>query len=153
LSDFVDPAEITSDLVLSLHRFWLDARGSLVFPDRSNFTPEKLLPWLGHIQIVDVIDGGGDFLHRVIGTKIVEVVGRDLTNKYVSECQYEIGTEAMLERYRETAEKREPKFRKGTVIWARDKSWLDYQLVTAPISTNGTQVDQMITVIDYPNLN
>lgn len=149
MSDRVSRDEIESELVLSFHDLWISLREPTRLPPRSAFELEMLRPWFGNIQIVDLIDGGRDVYHRLIGTKIVDAVGRDLTGKLVSACEYEIGTEAMLARYRATAEKGEPVFRKGRTVWAPDKSWRNFELVTAPLSENGKTVDQLITVMEY----
>lgn len=151
-SDIVSAEEMTSGLVLSFYRFWDSCRDGGPIPDRARFTPESLLPWIGHIQIVDVVDGGRDFFHRIVGTEIVAVVGRDLSRKYVSESDYKIGAEAMLARYRETTARAIPTFRKGAMIWALNSSWVAFESLTAPMGHGGDEMAQLITVIDYPSL-
>ncbi|WP_420404570.1 PAS domain-containing protein [Nisaea sp.] len=151
-SDIVSEEDVTSPLVRSFHRFWKDCRKGSPIPDRAHFTPESLWPWIGRVLIVDVVDGGRDFFHRIVGTEIVTAVGRDLTRKYVSECDYQIGTEAMLARYRETAARAMPTFRKGLMIWAFDRTWIAFESVTAPMGCGSAGVDQLITVIDHPSL-
>lgn len=151
-SDIVTEQEIASPLVLSFSRFWRDCCEGGPVPDRVHFTPESLLHWIGHVQIVEVIDDGRDFFHRIVGTEIASVVGRDLSRKFVSESAYKIGAEAMLERYRETRERGVPTFRKGTITWALNNAWVAFESVTAPVGCGDRQIDQLITVIDYPSL-
>lgn len=152
MTDIVTEAEIVSPLITSFHAFWTSRRSDGPIPDRAHFTPDTLRPWIGHIQIVDVVDGGRDFYHRIVGTAIVSVVGRDLSRKWVSESDYKIGAEAMLARYRETAGRAAPTFRKGSMIWSRNNSWIAFESVTSPLRTGSGGVDQLITVIDYPDL-
>lgn len=151
-SDIVTEQEIDSQLVLSFSRFWRECCDGGPVPDRLHFTPESLLPWIGHVQIVEVIDNGRDFFHRIVGTEIASVIGRDLSRKYVSRSAYKIGAEAMLARYRETRNRGIPTFRKGSMIWALNKSWVAFESVTVPVGCGGEHVDQLITVIDYPDL-
>jgi hypothetical protein len=151
-SDIVTEQEITSPLVLSFSRFWEDCCDGAPVPDRVHFTPESLLPWIGHVQIVEVIDDGRDFFHRIVGTEIASAVGRDLSRKYVSKSAYKIGAEAMLARYRETRERGVPTFRKGSMIWALNNAWVAFESITVPVGCGGRKVDQLITVIDYPSL-
>lgn len=151
-SDIVAEEDMTSLLVLSFHKFWTEYCCGAAIPDRAHFTPESLLPWIGHVQIVEVVDGGRDFFHRIVGTEIVSVIGRDLSRKYVSESDYKIGAEAMLGRYRETMARAVPTFRKGSMIWALNNSWIAFESVTAPLCRGTGEVDQLITVIDYPGL-
>ena len=79
------------------------------------------------------------------------MIGRDLSRKYVSESDYQIGAAAMLARYRETTARAIPTFRKGSMIWALNKSWIPFESVTAPVSHGGGEVDQLVTVIDFPD--
>lgn len=151
-SDIVDERQITSMLVLSFKQFWERHSEEGRVPDRIHFTPESLLPWIGHVLIVEVIDGGRDFFHRIVGTDIVSVVGRDLSRKYVSESAYMIGADAMLARYRETKNRSAPTFRKGSIIWALNNSWVTFESVTVPVGCSARQADQLVTVIDYPSL-
>ena len=149
-SDIVTESDINSALILSFHRFLKECCEGDPIPHRTHFTPESVRPWIGHVQIVEVIDGGRDFYHRIIGTVIVTVIGRDLSRKYVSESEYEIGAEAMLSRYRETTARAIPTFRKGSMIWALNKSWIPFESLTAPVSHGSGAVDQLVTVIDFP---
>jgi hypothetical protein len=151
-TDIVTEEAITSPLVRSFHRFWQECRNGAEIPDREHFTPESLLPWIGHVQIVEVVDGGRDFFHRIVGTEIVSVIGRDLSRKYVSESEYKIGAEAMLGRYRETIGRAVPTFRKGSTIWSLNNSWIAFESVSTPVCCGTGEVDQLITVIDYPGL-
>jgi hypothetical protein len=148
--DIVSAEDITSELVLQFHQRWQDAGNHGGIPSRRAFPTENLKQWLGSIQIVDVVGDGEDFRHRLIGTKIVEAVGRDLTGKKVSECTYEIGTEQMLARYRYTLAQRGCVFRRGRAVWAPDKSWRQFEMITAPLSDDGARIDQLISVMDYP---
>ncbi|MEO9903513.1 MAG: hypothetical protein ABJF07_23935 [Nisaea sp.] len=152
-SDIVAEHEIDSQLVMSFKTFWEQCCDGGPVPDRLHFTAESLLPWIGHVQIVEVIDDGRDFFHRLVGIEIASVVGRDLSRKYVSKSAYKIGAEAMLSRYRETRDRGIPTFRKGEMIWALNNSWVAFESVTVPVGySGGEQVDQLITVIDYPSL-
>ena len=82
---------------------------------------------------MDVVDFGADFKHRLIGTRIVETVGRDLTGKLVSRCDYAIGAGKMLVRYREVMNASEPMFHAGEIIWSMNRSWLRFEMVSAPM--------------------
>ncbi len=149
MSEIVGAEKIDSPLELSFRNYWEMQRAGRSIPERAQFTPESLFPWLGHILIVDVIDGGRDFFYRIVGTEIVSAAGRDLSRKYVSECDYDIGTEAMLTRYRNAAAQESPIFRKGAIQWAVTGTFLDFESITAPVSRGRQSVDQLITVIDY----
>lgn len=153
ISDQVGLSDIASEIVLVFHELWQSKHRDGRIPARADFSVDELGPWMGNIMIVDVLDGGADFHHRLIGTNIVEAVGRDLTGRRVSRCDYTIGAEAMLARYRAAFAARGPTFRKGRIAWARGRAWIAFESMTAPLAEDGARIDKLITVADYPGLS
>ncbi len=66
-------------------RYWEGRRGGRDIPDRSDIDVLDLKPWLGWLNMLDVIDGGRDFRYRVFGTHHVARLGADVTGKLASE--------------------------------------------------------------------
>jgi hypothetical protein len=60
---------------------WNGKRGARRMPARGDFDVLELWHWLGHLHLVEVIDGGRDFLHRVYGTALALTFGTDFTGK------------------------------------------------------------------------
>ena len=73
-----------------LWELWERKRGSRAAPSRADFSVEELRPWLGHLIIVDCLDGD-DFRFRLYGTTLVGIFGFDLTNRLLSEVTGQIG--------------------------------------------------------------
>jgi hypothetical protein len=61
----------------ALHGFWLDKklRASGRLPGRSSIRPEELKPWLGWINLLEVVDGGRDYVFRLYGSNIAREFG------------------------------------------------------------------------------
>ena len=74
----------TSPPHLSLLEYWQSLRGTADFPLREEILPENLVPWLGRINLLDVLEPL-DFRYRVYGSKLVEVSHYELTGKLLSE--------------------------------------------------------------------
>lgn len=55
-------------------------RGDRFAPRRSDIDPTEIPRHLPHIHMMDVLDGGADFRYRLIGTAIVQGLGRDNTS-------------------------------------------------------------------------
>ncbi len=53
-------------------------------PARADFDVLELREWLGHLHLIEVVDGGRDFHHRVYGTDLAIAFGMDLTGKGMS---------------------------------------------------------------------
>lgn len=66
-------------------RYWEGRRGGRDIPDRADIDVLDLKPWLGWLNMLDVIDGGEDFRYRVFGTHHVARLGVDVTGKLASQ--------------------------------------------------------------------
>lgn len=80
-----------SPLLYSLLRFWSDTAGGDSVPSRERLDAFTLRPWLGHVSIYEMIDGGRDFRIRLEGTSIVAITGEDWTGKRASEVDAKYG--------------------------------------------------------------
>src|ERR1700685_3829802 len=66
-------------------RYWLDIRGPRTMPARRDLEPRRIQRLLPYVQIINVVDHGKRFQHRLVGTKLVDMFGREFTNKYLDE--------------------------------------------------------------------
>lgn len=73
-------------LIDDLVAYWNRKRSGRIGPRRTEIDPTEMVAHLPHIFMLDVIDGGKDFRFRLIGTRIVEGLGRDNTGRRVSEA-------------------------------------------------------------------
>jgi len=63
----------------ALRTVWeTNAEGKGTHPARADVDVLELWPWLGHLALVEVIDGGADFRCRLHGTAMVEILGMDV---------------------------------------------------------------------------
>ncbi|HZH26462.1 MAG TPA: PAS domain-containing protein [Azospirillaceae bacterium] len=124
---------------------WHAKGSSDCLPSRAGFSPEILWPWLGNISIFDV-EHPFRIRIRLHGTEIVEYDGCDYTGRYLDEVlRPELRTD-VLEHFRRCIRSRQPvridcqgKMGKGVELALRK--------VLLPISTDGKQVDQVISCL------
>lgn len=126
-----DPGPDDVDLppLAFLLRHWqaLPRHASSVFPHCRSIDPLEMRQALGQIALIDVVDGGADFLYRVYGTMIVERYGSDLTGRRVSQTDGGSYAAAFLVAvYRAVLVRRMPVFsvhfpspRSSTAKWSR----------------------------------
>jgi hypothetical protein len=69
----------------AIYAWWDQLRGAAPFPRRADLSPQALKPFLSHIQLLEVIDGGRDFRVRIYGTHWVDLTGWDFTNCTLSQ--------------------------------------------------------------------
>jgi hypothetical protein len=72
---------------LDLRAYWDAKRGTRTMPTRSDIDPLELRKHLGSLVLIDVLPGMTDFRMRLIGSTIVETLGRDSTGKLLSELK------------------------------------------------------------------
>ncbi len=135
--------------ISSFANLWLRKCDDDALPARSDFPTEDLRPWMGNLILMDVLEGGVDFRYRLVGTDIVAVVGRDLTGKLVSECNYDGGREHVLSSFKLPVDSRRPVFRRGKVVWRSRKSFLNYESVHCPLRTAAEGIGMTIGVQIY----
>lgn len=80
-----EPHAVPTPQLSFLLRYWLGLQDSAgrVAPDRID--PLQMRPALGHIMLLDVLDGGANYRYRVYGSEIAQRSGFDMTGKCTSE--------------------------------------------------------------------
>jgi hypothetical protein len=120
--------------------------GSL--PARTDFPPESLAAWMGHIQIVERVSQGGGVRHRVrlAGTRIVYYEGRDNTGLYLEDVIPADQGDDILEPYRRCAESRTPVY---SAFYSCSEAAISSRLerLILPLAADGRTVDQFLVAI------
>lgn len=117
-------------------------------PRRSDFPPESLGAWLGHIQLVEAVraDGAVRFRVRLVGTRIVYYEGRDNTGLFLDEVIPADDRDAILAPYRDCMAGRQPVYTTFYSCASAAISSLLERLIL-PLSVDGEAVDQFLVAI------
>lgn len=158
LSPLMVNRTMTAQLLKRLKDLWVSRRGDRKFPSRADFPFEDLSPWLGKIQLVDVVPGevGGDrYRFRLVGTRIVEFDGQDITGMTATEA-FPGETAWVTAAYDAAVDAEEPvhsqvphTIENGEVI--RGVQVLIDRLIM-PLSTDGKTVDMLVVYMDLIDL-
>ncbi len=81
---------ISHPALRGLFDLWDVKRGSRQAPPRSDFSHEDLLPWFGHLMLLDCLDNN-EYRYRLYGTALTQLFGFDLTGKLVGAVTDRIG--------------------------------------------------------------
>jgi hypothetical protein len=65
----------------ALEQYWQRRRGANPLPARRDIDPVDMRPWLGNVALVQVVDGGRDFVFRLYGAELAHIFGRDMTGQ------------------------------------------------------------------------
>ena len=145
---WTDIEQSSSTMAKQLHRWWTEHRGDSDMPDRADLHPEDILPILPNILISELEPDPFRMRYRLVGTRIVAVVGFDFTGRYLDELQPDPVTVPWVDYYRRVAETRAPLM--GSVdVPAKAGGILHYEFAICPLRRGGDAVAQFIALEDF----
>lgn len=125
---------------------WRKKRNGRIAPDRSDFSPFVLRPYLTRVLIYEVVDGEPRrFRIRLYGTLISKYSGRDATGKFVDELMSREAYEDFYTGLTWVLDNREPLRNLGTYYFV-DRSFFEFESVTLPLTAGGETIEQLLVV-------
>lgn len=79
--------QVPEGVLRSLYRYWQALRVDGACPAASAIDPLAMRFALGHVVLLDSLDGGADFRVRLYGTMIADRLGHDLTGQRLSQLK------------------------------------------------------------------
>jgi hypothetical protein len=76
--------DITDEKLSQLYDLWVERRGTRLVPDRSDFDPVVLKPWLGNLALIEIGEDG-QYRYRLYGTNFVFRFGVEMTGRTVED--------------------------------------------------------------------
>jgi len=131
-------------------RFTLDLwhqAARLGLPTTQFVDPIKLAPALGYLLLVDVIEGGHDFVYRLCGTHVSAVSGLDMTGKKLSDRPVSSYIrEFSIALYRAVMIRREPVWSLyGPAMTVRTSAW--ERLILPLADASGTVCRFLVAIV------
>ena len=125
--------------------YWsgLPRRGGSDLPSRCDFEPAAVLRLLPRISIVEARQEG--LRVRLVGTELVARLGRDPTRRYLAEVGGGAYLDFLERLMRAVIERRRP-IVSGTEYGADAWRKATLRRASVPLSTNGAEVDQVMTL-------
>ncbi len=124
-------------------------------PARSDFFPEELTRWIGHLAIYEVEPGEPFRLRtRLMGTQIVEADRSEHTGQFLDEYCPEAEFEHVFDAYREAWRTRKPTYRsRRERIDAKRECWA--MKLVLPLAKDGTSIDMFLVALymDFPDFD
>ena len=85
MQEGVDNQTMRPDIIQRTVAYWSSQRQGRKLPTRRSIDPVELADLLANLVLVEVIDGGRDYLHRIAGEAAAELLGADLMGRRLSE--------------------------------------------------------------------
>lgn len=134
--------------VRSLYDHWLSIHpGGGKLPSRRDFDPMAVPQLLPHILLLDAEGRPPRFRYRVIGTRMVDALGGDLTGQWLDEAHRRGDQVPQFPGYAQVVTERAPQWRRGPPHFA---SYIDkctgMERVFLPLASNGEDVDMLLII-------
>lgn len=145
-----DLLEIEHPQLLALYEHWVRQCEDGKLPSRTHFNAVDLTSWLGHIMIIQPIDYAQDFLYKLHGTALVEIVGEDLTGQYLSSFKENDRRIHVAKQYRDVCQSGCPSYKSSDKPF--EKNYKTIKKLILPIASDGKSVDTLIVGV-YGEVN
>ncbi len=136
-SEFDDPR------LDDIHRYWLEKHRDGRLPRRADIKPAELGGDVRHVNLIDVLREPLRFRHRLVGSAIIEWLGRDITGHMVDETLYGPFTAEIIASLTRVVATRRPFRRLARLDWNNQK-WLQMESVELPLAGDDGQVEMIL---------
>jgi hypothetical protein len=134
-------------LLAKFFEYWLSIRPSAsLLPGRQHFDPLDIPDVMSRIWLLDVdrSDGAPRFRYRLVGTKEVETLQREVTGMWMEDVHPRLKEKpALLDRYVFMAERGVPTYRKGFINFSHKREHERVENVMVPLARDGRAVDMI----------
>ncbi len=127
--------------------YWERKRAGRIAPRRIDIDPVEMREHLPNIFLLDVLENGADFRYRLLGTSIVDGMGRDSTGKRLSEL-YGRETPAFKSLHglwATVVTSKRPVFARGTIFWLPARDIRRFAGAYMPLSEDGVSVNMVLS--------
>lgn len=141
---------IADEKIRRFFQYWLERRGDRKYPARADLDPVDFPYVLGDVVMVDAVrcppgsHWPWTFRYRLVGTKIVQRDGYDLTGRTLDDLPEPEYRERVRETWTEACETGMPVHRVREILL--DRRMRRYEVVVLPLASNGDDIDMVISV-------
>ncbi|MGE5147400.1 MAG: PAS domain-containing protein [Candidatus Eiseniibacteriota bacterium] len=131
-----------------VYAYWLDKKGQRRAPARADLDPIEIPALMPHLLLLDVESSPRRFRFRLVGTAIVNGLGRDLTGRYLDELKMNKVQRAMFAEYQRVADTAEAAC--TTWEYTRDDGrHVRLERLVLPLSGDGSVIDMLLVGIVF----
>jgi hypothetical protein len=130
--------------IAEFFRYWLSICPVGRLPGRQHFDPLHIAKLMARVWMLDVVAGlsGPRFRYRLVGTKEVETLQREVTGHWLDEAHpHLVETRYGLKRFIFMAESGQPTYRKGEVNFSHHRDHRIVENCMVPLARDGVSVD------------
>ena len=130
-----------------LLRYWRSIHPPGGLPGRQHLDPMAIVDLLPGLWLLDVQRAPFRLRYRLVGTRIVESIGREVTGEWLDEAHPHVATEVdFFARYRRVVETGVPNRRRGAAkLWAH-ADYREVENAIFPLASDGRSVDMLMVL-------
>ncbi|MCE9650045.1 MAG: PAS domain-containing protein [Parvibaculum sp.] len=147
----IDPASLGNPVLAAVKDYFDGKRGVRRAACRADLNPAELKAHLGWISLLDVLRGGEDFHHRLVGTRVAHYFSIDNTGRLLSDVAASYSPEVaagILGIHRKAANEMVQVHVSGRADWI-GKQYLDFDALFLPLSDNGESANMLVSVFTF----
>jgi hypothetical protein len=137
-------SELQHPMLSNAYDYWRRAKGDREFPSRKDIWPEDMKAYLSRLTLVDVSYKPLDFVYRVFGSGLAELVGKEYTGKSVRKLEPGEFGNLVWRQYVEVVNERKPCLH--GVTFSAGTKYFKYQRLTLPLSSDSAVIDKLLAV-------
>lgn len=140
-TDAADTLAPKSAILKTLLEYWQSKCGQGGrLPSRADIDPLELRNLLPYVYLIDVITPTR-FRIRLLGEEHVAIYGPGVVGKVIDDIFPPAAATEFNRLYSAVVRRREPVLNRGQVTWLRNREWMHYEGLHAPLSTDGSTID------------
>ena len=116
-------------------------------PARRDFDPSEMVPILPDIFLIDVVEAPALFRVRLVGTGLVNWLGRDATGKMIDEGNYSKAAPGIQRIFNLVCERKAPIVKKGYTYYNPEKKWVSSEALLMPLSESDQDVNMILAAM------
>jgi hypothetical protein len=133
--------------VTRLYDYWRKIHPRTGLPGRQHFEPLDLPDLLPSLWLLDVQHEPFRLKFRLIGTRIVERLGREVTGQWLDEAHPHLANDQnYFERYHRVVIQKEPSWRKGPPLFKQDPTVAYLENLILPLAADGGTVNTLLNI-------
>ena len=140
-----------SEMLIGLFGYWDSKRAGRRMPSRDDLDPIDIRDCMPSIILCDVERDPPRFRYRLIGTRLTELVHRDVTGQYIDESIYGDNADVVKGPFLEAYETRAPVAVRGRLRWNNVERQV--AAISLPLSNDGETVNMVMFAVDFGDLN
>lgn len=118
-------------------------------PGRQHFDPIDVPSILANIWLIDVQGEPLRFRFRLVGTRVVEFLGRDPTGLWIDEAYPSFSGSPTERDFMACVTAGAPRWRRGPPFMEADKDYAQVERVALPLAADGKNVDMLLCLSLY----